>query len=201
VEPALSSGPTRASAGKEKGAASKLRAHLVLCALGLFAIAAGFILPEILTSHSSNAKSNEPEIPMAEGGLSPIATVEPDALDFNSFRLAGGTIVGLIACAGIVWAAKGWKSTRSQTLRDNSGFQILETLRLGNRCLIYLVKVGDARLLAGVDRGGLKNVVALPVQFESELKLLADDSSAAERPGVDLKEQLVPASTSRDYFT
>jgi len=46
---------------------------------------------------------------------------------------------------------------------------VVETLPLGNRCLVHLVRVGSQQVLVGVDGGGLKSVVALPAAFDETL--------------------------------
>jgi flagellar biogenesis protein FliO len=58
---------------------------------------------------------------------------------------------------------------------------LVETLPLGNRCLVHLVRVGNRQVLVGLDAGGLKSLVALPDAFDDALARV-EETPAAEAP-------------------
>ena len=58
---------------------------------------------------------------------------------------------------------------------------LVETLPLGNRCLVHLVRVGKQQVLVGLDGGGLKSLVALPEAFDETLTE-AENTPPERRP-------------------
>lgn len=84
-------------------------------------------------------------------------------------RLVVGTVVVLGLCVGSLWLGKPWLM-RLQSI--NAGGQVLHvegSVSLGNRAVLYLVKVGDTQLIAGTDATGLKSLLALPASFKEVL--------------------------------
>ena len=55
------------------------------------------------------------------------------------------------------------------------------TVSLGNRAVLYLVKVGDTQLVAGTDAAGLKSLIALPASFREAI----DEQMAADETTTD----------------
>ena len=89
-------------------------------------------------------------------------------------RLGVGTVVVLGLCVGTLWGAKRWLQ-RQPVAAASQQLRLLETLPLGNRCTLYLVSVGDRRVLVGADGGGIKSVAPLPEGFADAL----DEASCA----------------------
>jgi hypothetical protein len=48
--------------------------------------------------------------------------------------------------------------------------RLIESLSLGNRCLMHLVRLGKREILIGVDGAGIKTVVPLAGTFEDVLE-------------------------------
>jgi flagellar biogenesis protein FliO len=47
--------------------------------------------------------------------------------------------------------------------------QIEESVVLGHRATLFLVKIGECHLVAGTDAGGLKSLIVLPTTFAEAL--------------------------------
>lgn len=103
---------------------------------------------------------------------------EPPNTGAMLLRLGLGTAFVLVLCVGSLWLGKPWlqkfqiKGPGGQTL------QIEGSVTLGNRAVLYLVKVGDTQLVAGTDAGGLKSLITLPTSFKEVL----DEQIPAEEP-------------------
>lgn len=96
-------------------------------------------------------------------------------------RLGVGTVVVLVLCVGSLWVARPWLQKLQGTIPGNSALQITGTVALGNRAVLYLVKVGETQLIAGTDAGGLKSLVALPASFRETLdeQLVSEPEAAS----------------------
>jgi flagellar biogenesis protein FliO len=165
----------------EKGAPRKggLPSWLVLGALGLAATAGGIFLPRSLRPGAESAA--------ATPAVSPAANVK-ETLDYNPpalpdmpspqamfLRLGLGTVFVLILCVITLWAGKRWIRPLAGTPGENKQLHLLETLPLGARCSVYLLQVGETKVLAGVDHAGLKSLLTLPQSFDGAL---ADEERA-----------------------
>lgn len=84
-------------------------------------------------------------------------------------RLVIGTVVVLALCVGTLWFGKPWLMRLQLTNTTGQPMQIEGTVALGNRAVLYLVKIGDTQLIAGTDATGLKSLLALPVSFKDVL--------------------------------
>lgn len=84
-------------------------------------------------------------------------------------RLVFGTVVVLGLCVGSLWLGKPWLMKLHAAQTANSVIQIAGSVSLGQRAVLYLVKVGDAQLIAGTDVSGLKSLLALPASFKDVL--------------------------------
>ena len=47
--------------------------------------------------------------------------------------------------------------------------RLMETLQLGNRCSLHLVKLGKRELIVGIDGAGIKSVLPLAEPFDDIL--------------------------------
>lgn len=83
-------------------------------------------------------------------------------------RLGFGTVVTLGLCVGTLVIGRRWlqRPTAGGTSRQ---LHIEESVVLGHRATLFLVKVGDSRLVVGTDAGGLKSLIALPTTFAEVL--------------------------------
>lgn len=84
-------------------------------------------------------------------------------------RLVMGTVVVLGLCVGSLWLGKPWLMKLQTAQSPNSTIQIAGSVALGQRAILYLVKVGDTQLIAGTDVTGLKSLLALPASFKEVL--------------------------------
>lgn len=152
-----------------------------------------FVSFSILTCLAVTANAEEPRIRLA--GLeevvpeavasSVVINAELNALDSEMtykpewpappdtgamlLRLVIGTVVVLGLCVGSLWFGKPWLMRLQLTNTTGQLMQIEGTVALGNRAVLYLVKIGDTQLVAGTDATGLKSLIALPASFKDTL--------------------------------
>lgn len=93
---------------------------------------------------------------------------EPPNTNGMLLRLGFGTVVTLGLCAGTLILGRRW--LQRPTVGDSTRqLQIEESLVLGHRAMLFLVKVGETQLIAGTDAGGLKSLIVLPTPFHEVL--------------------------------
>jgi flagellar biogenesis protein FliO len=95
---------------------------------------------------------------------------EPPNTGAMLLRLCLGTVIVLVLCVGSLWLGKPWLQKFQLAKPAGQGFQIEGTVALGNRAVLYLVKVGETQLVAGTDATGLKSLIALPASFKEVLE-------------------------------
>jgi flagellar biogenesis protein FliO len=93
---------------------------------------------------------------------------EPPDTSGMLLRLAFGTVVTLGLCAGTLILGRRWLQ-RPATGASSRKLRIEESVVLGHRATLFLVKVGDQHLVAGTDAGGLKSLIVLPTAFQEML--------------------------------
>ena len=156
---------------------------LIVGVLGLTATVGGIVL--LLGLRESEAA---PETTPATQPL-PAA---PEILDYNPpdmpelpspqvvfLRLGIGTAVVLVLYALALWIGKRWTRPLPVPVTENKHLRVIEALPLGERCAVYLLQVGETRILAGVDHTGLKTLLPLPQSFDGALSEL-DDAKGAD---------------------
>ena len=114
---------------------------------------------------------------------------EPPNTGAMLMRLGLGTMAVLALCAGSLWFGRPWLKRLQGTNMTNPSFHVEGTVALGNRAVLYLVRVGGTQLVAGTDLSGLKSLIALPVSFKDVLE--------DQTPDEDLPAASFPASV--DY--
>jgi flagellar biogenesis protein FliO len=149
--------------------------------IGVVAVTAGIVLPQMLAGVAPLPE--KPPAPPAEARADPFAYTppawpEPPSPRGMLLRLVGGTAAVLVLCVGTLWACRRW--LRRLPGQDNPAgrLSLVETLPLGNRCSVHLVRVGRQQVVVGVDGSGLKSLVALPELFD---EALAEAGGPAER--------------------
>jgi flagellar biogenesis protein FliO len=85
------------------------------------------------------------------------------------FRLGAGTVTVLSLCVVTLFVSKRWLQGPAPKSLGGSELQIVESVSLGNRCCVHLLRAGRNQLVVGVDGSGLKSLVALPELFEKSL--------------------------------
>jgi len=109
---------------------------------------------------------------------------EPPNTGAMLMRLGCGTVFVLVLCVASLWLGKPWLQRLQGTNIGDQALRIEGSVTLGNRAMLYLVKVGDVQLVAGTDAAGLKSLIALPTSFKDELEgqLPAEDVVPANAP-------------------
>jgi hypothetical protein len=145
---------------------------LLLCGLGILIVGAGFSVPYLVLGHGGPLLDVPP--PAAPAATPPMPTTEPPmAADWPAprdllLRLGGGTVLVLGLGVAALLLGRRWLQPKAVGEADKREFELLETLHLGNRCCVHLVRAGGQHLLTGTDATGLKAVTAL-VDMEAEL--------------------------------
>jgi flagellar biogenesis protein FliO len=143
---------------------------MLLCGFGVLVVAAGFSVPYLVLGQGGPLL----DVPSpAEPAAPAPATEPPMAADWPTprdllLRLGGGTVVVLGLGVAILFLCRRWFQPRPAGVDEKREFELIETLHLGNRCCVHLVRAGGQHLLTGMDATGLKAVTAL-VDMEEEL--------------------------------
>lgn len=95
----------------------------------------------------------------------------PDAPDAASMlrRLVLGTVTVLGLCVCTIWGGKRWLGGAPARANSGAMLRLVETVSLGNRCSVHLLQAGDHQVLVGVDGGGVKSLVPLPMSFDQAI--------------------------------
>lgn len=129
-----------------------------LVAVGVLVVAAGLLLPRLLSlspapvSAEADTPPNAPEPPPApaDGGSS-------SSLVWVLAKLLFGLAIVAGACIGVArW------SNRARATAPPGILNALAKLAIDNRCVVHLVSAGSRRLLVGIDAGGVKVLLELP---------------------------------------
>ncbi|MFO0865819.1 MAG: flagellar biosynthetic protein FliO [Gemmataceae bacterium] len=81
-------------------------------------------------------------------------------------RLSLGTISVLGLCAGSLWMMKRWLVVTPTNAARTGDLRLVESLHLGNRCMLHLVSLADRQILVGADPAGIKSVLMVGEAFE-----------------------------------
>ena len=156
---------------------------LPLGVLGLVAVLAGLVLPQMMPS----IEPVSPSTPVSATGAAkdaksdwtyvPPAWPEPPNHRTVFLRLGLGTVSVLALCAGTLWCCKRWLKAGVPAATAGAQLRCLETLALGNRCVVHLVQMGNRSVLIGADAAGIKTIVPLPESFAQTL-LAAEEPAA-----------------------
>jgi flagellar biogenesis protein FliO len=144
---------------------------LLSAVIGLTAVIAGIVLPQAFMGNDAGLAGAAKGAPAAADSLEYNPPPLPGAPGAGAMlaRLMVGTLVVLGLCVGTLWFGKRWVKTEPPR-GANSRLAVVESLALGNRCSVILVRAGPRQVLAGVDGTGLKALVALPDLFEDALE-------------------------------
>jgi len=94
---------------------------------------------------------------------------EPPNTGAMLLRLFGGTVIVLGLCVGSLWFGKPWLQKLKVAGAGSPSLYVESSVAVGNRAMLYLVRVGDTQLVAGTDASGLKSLIALPTSFKDVL--------------------------------
>jgi flagellar biogenesis protein FliO len=84
-------------------------------------------------------------------------------------RLAAGTATVLVLCAFTLVVSRRWLRGPAPKTGASSELRVTESLPLGNRCYVHLLRAGRHQIVVGVDGSGMKSLLALPESFENSL--------------------------------
>jgi flagellar biogenesis protein FliO len=100
---------------------------------------------------------------------------EPPNTGALLLRFFVGTVVVLGLCVGSLWLAKPWLQRLKVSGAGTPSFHVEGSVAVGNRAMLYLVRVGETQLIAGTDGSGLKSLIALPPSFKEVLDAQVPD--------------------------
>jgi flagellar biogenesis protein FliO len=142
----------------------------VLVTIGLIASLAGLLIPQMLPGDKAQAPTAVHD--MKDLTYVPPAWPEPPSVQSLMLRLVFGTMFVLILSVAAIWYGKRYLTAYASGSLGGD-LKLVETLPLGNRCRLHLVRLGSRQILIGADGAGIKTVTPLD-DFEQVL--------AADRP-------------------
>jgi flagellar biogenesis protein FliO len=150
----------------------------LLGAIGVVVVALGVMLPQLLTEAGSRETKVTTEKQSQNADLTYQPPVIPDVPSTSAMfaRLALGTGIVLALCIGAVWVAKRTNGSLTSE-RGTTKLQVVESIQVGPRCSVVLLKADGRQVLVGMDSSGLKAIVALPEKFEEALQVAADEEA------------------------
>ncbi len=149
-----------------------------LVAVGVLVVAAGLILPRLLSLSPTPASADADELSPFTAATSPKAPAESPAKQTPPAPLpvptpaAGGEsssltwvmaklLFGLAIVAGVCIGVARW-THRARPTAPAGILESLAKLAVDPRCVVHLVSAGGRRLLVGTDATGVKAVLELP---------------------------------------
>jgi flagellar biogenesis protein FliO len=147
------------------------RSTAVLITIGLIASLAGLLIPQMLPGE----KAPTPIVRDAKDlTYVPPTWPEPPSIQGLMLRLGFGTMFVLILSVAAIWYGKRYLTAYAGGSLGGE-LKLVETLPLGNRCRLHLVRLGSRQILIGADGAGIKTVTPLD-DFE---QVLADNAEPA----------------------
>jgi flagellar biogenesis protein FliO len=108
---------------------------------------------------------------------------EPPDTSGLLLRLGFGTVATLGLCVATLVLGRRWLQ-RPPVNSASRKLHIEESVVLGHRATLFLVKVGDSHLVAGTDAGGLKSLIVLPSSFAD---VLEQQVETVDRPPISVQ--------------
>jgi flagellar biogenesis protein FliO len=174
------------------------KGKLVLGIFGLLAIVAGLLVPKLWSDRVGvpeattiqMAPKDTKDTKDAKAGdtkdaweYTPPARPELPDLGAMVGRLVFGTLIVVVLCVATLWMARRWLRVGPSSVARSGQLQVVESICLSGRSILYLVKAGDQHVLAGVDAAGLKALLTLPESFAATLgQAQRQESPAAAEP-------------------
>jgi len=137
----------------------RFKPYVLWSAMALAALAAGLMVPQLLSrpvENDARATPTETKSPATES-----VAGAPESSDTGYLWMMTAAFLPASVLIAMAWLWRaGAKTKRAKAAAPS--LEVVETLRLGGRCLIYVIKAGGAELLAGVDRSGVRAVIPIP---------------------------------------
>ena len=156
-----------------KSRTARSKAWWLFALLGLAAAVSGSALPAFMLKEPAPKESPTTPLKNEDSSLTYVAPTWPEAPSAGALlaRLAAGTVVVLVLCAGSLWFGKRWLLRGIPgTAPGNGNLKLIESLTLGSRCAVFLIQAGGRQVLIGVDASGMKSIVPLPESFDAALQ-------------------------------
>jgi flagellar biogenesis protein FliO len=162
----------------------KSQKWLPLGVIGVVASLAGLVLPQFLPSTTPSPNAGDSATAAIKSDktdwtYTPTAWPEPPNHSVVFLRLGLGTLAVLGLCAATLWTCKRWLRAGPFEAAPGAQLRRIESLALGNRCVVHLVHLANRPVLVGTDAGGIKTIVPLPDSFEQTL-LQTQEAGAAQ---------------------
>ncbi len=145
---------------------------LVLVLSASFASAAIAADPNVVrASHSQTANDESRESDNAKPDDMSYSPQWPEPPNTGAMlvRLCVGTFVVLGVCVGTLWFGKPWLQRLKVAGAGSPSLFIEGSVGVGNRAMLYLVRVGSTQLVVGTDSTGLKSMIVIPATFKEVL--------------------------------
>lgn len=145
------------------------------------AVLAGVLLPQMMNAEMAAETPRAKAEAKDKGSLEYAAPALPEAPSASAMlaRLGVGTVLVLGLCVATIFGMKRWMQPQFAGSTAPREMKLVETLSLGNRCLVHLVHLGKQPVLVGVDASGVKMIVPVAGDFENVLA----EASDAQGPG------------------
>jgi flagellar biogenesis protein FliO len=171
---------------------------LPLVLMGSIAIVAGIFLPRLLgggvvppsaekpketfevKKDAPEVKKDAPEVKTSDLEYTPPDWPEQPDPRAMLTRLGIGTAIVLILCVGSMLLGRKWLRRLSGQGTGGVQMSLVETLPLGGRCALHLVRVGKQQVLVGIDASGVKSLVALPEVFDDTLAAASSEGQPSD---------------------
>ncbi len=157
------------------------------------ALLGGSVLPTPVEKpkETIEAKKDAPEV-KPDTKVSDLAYKEPEWAEQPDpramlTRLGVGTAIVLVLCVGTMLLGRRWLRRLSGQGSGGIQMSLVETLPLGGRCALHLVRVGRQQVLVGIDASGVKSLVALPEVFDDTLAAATSDGPLTDSAPVPLR--------------
>ncbi len=172
------------------------RKWLPLALVGVVAVVAGILLPQMLGGVAPPPEAAAPAADVQKGSLDYTPPTWPEAPDSRAMltRLGVGTAVVLVLCVAMLIIGRRWLRRLPGPTGLATRMALVETLPLGGQCRVQLVRVGKQQVLVGLDGGGLKSLLALPEAFDEALTEAEKAPSVDGEPSVPMGPRLAALS-------
>lgn len=114
------------------------------------------------------------------------ATIEQNSEQLQSVLRKVALTTGGVGLAGVIglWLFRSWLTQRRSSTRLEKSLEVLDSLRIGPRCGVYLVQADGHRVLIGIDQGRTMQMLTLPASFAESLQdaTSKDGAEADEAP-------------------
>jgi flagellar biogenesis protein FliO len=139
------------------------------------------------TTSGSNLSKGSPSRSEGLGKLAAFNGVESLKLDSTVVKIGLNTLLVLAASIGLIVVVRRSLPRQAQAAKSAAGrLRIEQTLSLGGKAELKVVRCGLHQVLVAIDNGGIKSVVALEPSLETERENL--EPTVESQPPAPLKE-------------